>query len=206
MPLRNISTVFEQTSVKGNNIDKTGIVQAYWYLRLFMLAGLLTAGLTMGVLADNNNQPPAFPEGQMEPGQGPAPFDNGEAPSGEAPFDLGEAPSGEAPADLREAPSGEAPADMGKAPSGEAPADMINVEKVQQAIDALDDGTVKSTLNELLENYRTALEEEKAAREAMGKPEGKPEDNENIDTSGIDAIISAKDALVSALEDAGIEI
>ncbi len=35
MPLRNISTVFEQTSVKRNNIDKTGIVQAYWYLLLF---------------------------------------------------------------------------------------------------------------------------------------------------------------------------
>ena len=156
----------------------------------------------------SNIERPELPDGEAPSGERPE-LPDGEAPSGERPeLPNGEAPSGERP----ELPDGEAPSGEkpelpdGKAPSGERPelpkgkapaGDMkgINTDDISTAIEALEDGDVKTDLESLLSDYETA----KAALDTAIN-----DGSDDIDSCR-EAEMKAMEALRAALEEAGID-
>ena len=87
---------------------------------------------------------------------------------------------------------------------------MLNTEAVSSAIDEIEDDDVRSSLFELLSAYSDALEAEKSYLDENGVPE--PSDDEDAEPVEDDelmalreAVIEAKNALVEALDEAGID-
>ena len=146
--------------------------------------------------------------------EGSQPPAQGEAPSGEAPKD-GQAPKeGEQPPEM---PAGEAASlsSTGEAPEkpegeklegeapkeGEKPSDAEDMttllEELLAVIEDIDDDETKENLQELYDAFVAALDAEKEAVEA--------ESDEDTLEELKEAVESAREALISALDEAGIE-
>ena len=81
---------------------------------------------------------------------------------------------------------------------------MIDADAVGEEINALEDEAVKEELESLLEEYRTALDAQKEALDSWSKDSDTEPDRDAM-VEYDEAVRTAADALISALNDAGIE-
>ena len=92
--------------------------------------------------------------------------------------------------------NGEKPGDGNLPGNGGAP--MLNADEVSAQIEALEDGDAKTALEELLDSYKEALEEEKTVLDDA-------DSTDDEKAAAREAVQTALDELTAALEDAGIE-
>lgn len=81
---------------------------------------------------------------------------------------------------------------------------MIDTDAVGEEINALEDEAVREELESLLEEYRTALDAQKEALDSWSKDSDTEPDRDAM-VEYDEAVRTAADALISALNDAGIE-
>ncbi len=145
-----------------------------------------------GNVPGNENGAPA--DGQRPPMDGNVPGgENGEPADGQRPPMDGNAPGGE----NGEPANGQRPPMDGNAPGGEhgefgPMRENDPMHRVLEAVDALEEGEVKTALKALLDAYRDAIEAERNASE---------EDR----TAAAEAVAAARDAVNAALTEASIE-
>ena len=79
---------------------------------------------------------------------------------------------------------------------------FLNTDKISEAIDEVEDSSLKSTLSSLLDTYKSALDAERSALNSS--------DKENTDREYLDSMRSkvqdAKEALLEAIDSADIDI